>query len=464
MIKTTPRYFDRELETLDTLEIGRLQDRLVTETLDAIQKNEFFTSRYKNNGIRLDRVRGVAGLRDLPIVRKVDIVDDVADHPPYGSRLGGSPSSIVNVVESSGTTAAGREVQALDAVDLNAIVRAEKAGLIWAGATEGTVVALHFPVGMTAAGYWWTLALYELGCNTIRLGGQRSIGRLEYMHRYGVEQMLLGSHYLQRLMYLASENGYELRRDFPGLKSILLTGGGWNVEIAERWSAAWGATLYEQYGSSQRCIAWTCERGMVAEGRPGIIHGLPDQYVLEVIDPKTNEHVDEGSEGEIVLTVLGRRAMPLVRYGTGDRAIFRSGASCPCGRCFDGIEAGSVGRIDDMLRIRDRNLWPNEVDRVVLSTPSVLDYNAVVWIDARAQVRLSMELALEPTVGADAIGLITVELSRCLREETGLRFELTARALDSGEVDETALVDGKPRRWKDLRSTPGASPVWVHEA
>jgi phenylacetate-CoA ligase len=464
VITATPRYFDRELETLDTESVGRLQDQLVVETLDALQHNVFFMSRYKKEGVRLDRVRGVAGLRGLPIIRKPDVLDDLAEHPPYGSRLGGSPSSIVNVVESSGTSAAGREVQALDAADLNAIVTAEKVGFVWAGATEGTVVALHFPVGMTAAGYWWTLALYELRCNTIRLGGQRTTSRIEYMRRYGVEQMVLGSHYLQRLMYLASENGYELRRDFPGLKSILLTGGGWNVEIAERWSAEWGATLYEQYGSSQRCIAWTCERGMVAEGRPGVIHGLPNQYVLEVIDPKTNEHVDDGNEGEIVLTVLGRRAMPLVRYGTGDRAIFRSGTSCPCGRCFDGIEAGSIGRIDDMLRIRDRNLWPSEVDRVVLSTPSVLDYNAVAWIDARAQVRLSMELALEPTVGGDAIDVITGEVSRCLREETGLRFELTARSLDSGEIDETAIVDRKPRRWSDLRSTPGTTPPWIDEA
>lgn len=463
MISITPRFFDRELETLDASEVRGLQNRLVDETLSALQDNVFFASQYKKASVRLDRVRGVAGLGELPIVRKSDILEDLARNPPYGNRLGGSPAAIVNVVESSGTSAAGREAQALDASDLDAIVRAEKAGFVWAGATEGTVVGLHFPVGMTAAGYWWTLALYELGCNTLRLGGERTAHRLEYMKRYDVEQMVLGSHYLQRLTYLAMENGYDLRRDFPRLQSILLTGGGWSVETAEQWSATWGATLYEQYGSSQRCVAWTCERGMVDEGKPGLIHGLPDQYVLEVIDPTTNEHVDEGEEGEIVLTVLGRPVMPLVRYGTGDRAIFRSGRTCRCGRAFDGIEAGSVGRIDDMLRIRDRNLWPGEIDRLVLSTPSVLDYNAVVWIDATAQVRLSIDLALEPTVGVGAIDPIADRLSERLDREIGLRFEVSARALENSEVDETALVDGKPRRWKDLRSSPGTRPTWVRE-
>lgn len=461
MITSAPRFFDRELETLDADEIRKVQDRLVDETLEAVRANTFFESRYSRDHVALDRVHGVAGLRELPIVRKADMLEDLAEHPPYGRRLGVALESIVNVVESSGTSAAGREVQALDANDLEALLSSEKVGFIWAGATEGTVVALHFPVGMTAAGYWWTIALYGLGCNTLRLGGQRTKQRLEYMKNYDVEQMVLGSHYLERLTFLASTHGYEPTRDFPRLASILVSGGGWSIESAERWSATWGATLYEQYGSSQRCIAWSCEQGMVDRGRRGVVHGLPHHYVFEVIDPDTGDHVDEGAEGEIVLTVLGRRAMPLVRYGTGDRAVFRTGASCSCGRHFDGIEAGSVGRFDDMLRLRDRNLWPDEVDRIVLSTPSVLDYAAAAWIDEIAQVRLSMSLALEPTVGTRTIEPIISEVSARLREATGLRFELVARVLGTREVDETALIDTKPRRWSDLRATPGVAPTWV---
>ncbi len=461
MITPHPRYFDEELETLDARQVRTLQDRLVDETLQAIRHNAFFRSHYARNGVDLGRVRGVEGLRELPILRKSHILEDTAECPPYGQRLQGGAESIVNIVESSGTSGAAREVQALGASELNSLVDAERVGFIWAGATEGTVVALHFPVAMTAAGYWWTLALYGLKCNTLRLGGQRTHQRLEYMRRYGVEQMMVGSHYLQRLTFLAAEHGFEPRRDFPHLAALLVTGGGWSVETAEQWSATWGATLYEQYGSSQRCIAWSCERGMVDGGHRGVVHGLPHQYVVEVIDPTTGDPVEEGSEGEIVLTLLGPRAMPLVRYGTGDRAVFRPGTSCPCGRAFDGIEAGSVGRFDDMLRVRDRNLWPDEVDRVVFSTASVLDYAAAVWIDDIAQVRLSMNLALEPSMDARDSGDLLARLSARLREETGLRFELTGRAPENREVDDAALIDGKPRRWTDLRANPGVVPRWV---
>lgn len=430
------------------------------KTLARLGTNDFYTGFYARHGVDPTRERGLAELAELPLVRKADILADIAESPPYGRRLSVPASSIVNVVESSGTSASGKEVQALSADDLEALLESERIGFIWGGASAGTVVALHTPVTMTAAGYWWNLALYGLSCNVLRLGGMSTERRLSYMKSYSAEQMMIGGHYLQRMTYLAGVFGYDLRRDFERLQVIFVGGGGWSTETAERWAEEWGAVLHEQYGSSQRCIAWTCERGIVDGGRRSVVHFLPQHYVAEVLDPVSGEQVGEGEEGEIVLTLLGERAMPLVRYATGDRAIFRTGGSCRCGRAFDGIEAGSVGRFDDMVRVRDRNLWPDEVDRVVLSKRGVLDYQAATWIDAEAQVRLSMKLSLEPEVLGEA-EVLGAGIAAELKEATGLRFEVDVDTRESAAADRSEINDGKPRRWGDLRATPGEAPAWT---
>ncbi len=460
MTASSSRYFDQELESLGAGELRQLQDRLLRETLAGVSRNGFFGELYRRHGVDPSRVRGVADLALLPVVRKADIIGDAAEAPPYGRRLGVRPGEIVNVVESSGTSAAGREVQALSAADLEAVLASERAGFIWSGAGAGTVVALHVPVAMTAAGYWWTLALHGLGCNTLRLGGLSTRQRLSSMKSYGVEQMVIGGHYLQRMTYLAGVYGYDLRRDFEKLRVIFVGGGGWSTEMAERWAEEWDVVLHEQYGSSQRCVAWTCERGVLDRAGRGVIHFLPQFYVAELVDPGSGELVGEGEEGEIVLTVLGERAMPLIRFGTGDRAIYRSAGSCSCGRAFDGIEAGSLGRFDDMLRVRDRNLWPDEVDRVVLERAGVLDYEAATWIDDQAQVRLSLRVGVGPAALAGAAEL-GERLAGDLKEATGLRFEVVPETVGLSDIDRPEHNDGKPRRWQDLRSTPGKRPSWM---
>ena len=459
MLTTPPRYFDRNFETLGREEIQELRDRLIEDTLAVARDNHFYSSFYARAGVDVTRVRRAADLRELPIIRKADILADAAKRPPYGTRLATPPESIANVVESSGTSAAGKEIQALTASDLQRILDAEQVGFVWAGATEGTEVAVNVPVGITAAGYWWNLALHQIGCNTLRLGGMRTEQRLGYLKTYGAEQMLIDSHYLRRMTYLAGTYGYGLRHDFPRLKAIFVGGGGWTDQEAEQWADEWGAVLYEQYGSSQRCIAWTCEGGILQHNGRAVVHALPHHYLLEVVDPVTGKHVAEGEDGEIVVTLFGHEAMPLIRYGTGDHARFRTGESCPCRRAFDGIEAGSVGRLDDMIRVRGRNLWPEMVDKVVFARVGVVDYQGRVWTDQAAGERLSIRIWTFPEAAAEA-GSIAHELKSSLRLTTGLNFDVDTKPVTAMEIEAAAQAAAKPRRWFDNRGTTSAEPGW----
>lgn len=444
-------FFNRDLETADADSIHAMQDRLVREAVARAQQNRFFRRHYAAVSADADRIQTGADLRRLPIVRKADILADIAENPPFGNRLAVPTNQIRNIVESSGTSGSAAEVQALTEGDLDAVIDAEAVGFIWAGTTPGSIVAFNIPVTMTAAGCWWHLTLHRMGCNALRLGGIDTTRRLAYLQRYAASHMLAAGHYLRRLTHVAQAEGYDPGRDFPALKAIFVGGGGWSTATAEGWSQDWQATLYEQYGSSQRCFAWTCELGAVHHGQRGVIHGLPHTCLMELINPDTGEWADDGEEGEIVITLLNQEASPLVRYGTGDLAIRRVGRSCACGRPFDGIEAGSVRRMDDMLRVRGMNLWPAVVDETVLAHGAVVDYRGTVWLDDQASERVSLTVETWEGAADSQPADLAETLEREVKAATSLSCDVTVEPTAQRTTPTSMLVTGKGKRWTDLR-------------
>lgn len=427
-----------------------MQAALLRNVVAAAGRNRFYSDFYRRAGVDPARISRTFDIRQLPIVRKADILADLAAAPPFGRRLSVPSSEICNIVESSGTSGNAAEVQALTENDLESVLDAEAVGFTWAGAGRGTVVAVNAPVGMTAAGCWWHLTLYRLRCNVLRLAGMDTSRRLSYLQRYGANQLLVGAHYMRRMTHVAQAEGYDLAKDFRALDAIFVGGGGWTVNMAEEWADQWQARIYEQYGNSQRCLAWTCERGAVHRGQAGVVHGLPHTCLMEVVDPATGEWVDDGAAGEVVITLLSQQAMPLVRYGTGDRAIRRRGSSCGCGREFDGIEAGSVSRLDGMLRVRGTNLWPDVVHATVVAHRGVLDYRVEVRRDAQAREQITL-IADVPLATSDSEHeRLEQDLASQLKIATRLSIDVCCRVIDADEIRST-VADGKPRRWHDLR-------------
>ena len=454
--ETRTEYYEPEVERLSKPEIHALQIAQLRQDVERVMHdNAFYRPRYQAAGVRADRIRSLDDLARIPLVRKDDIVRDIAVRPPYGSRLQVPEHEIVNVVETSGTSGRGTEIQALTWNDWTRILRAEAFGFFWSGVRQGTVVAINTPVGMTAAGVWWLGALERLRANALRLGGSLSTEqRLMWMKRYSVEVLTASGAYLLRLEHIAAESGYDLAADFPRLRSIFCGGGGWSVKWASERAARWHARLFEQYGSSQRAIGWTCEQGMIRGDEPGIIHGLPHLWILEVLDP-SGEPVSPGDEGEIVITPLGQEAMPLIRYATGDRGRFVAGEACRCGRPFDGLQAGSIARFDDMLKIRGLNVWPDVLGRIVFDHREVVEYRGEVWIDDRGAERVRLDVEFRAQVDADRRRALLPELAAEILRRTGLRLAVdewegpSLLGSAAGGLDAQTL---KVKRWTDRRA------------
>ena len=135
---------------------------------------------------------------------------------------------------------------------------------------------------------------------------------------------------------------------------------------------AWGVTCFDHAGATE-AGAWAFD----CEARTGAIHLNEAEFIFEVIDAESGEPVEEGSRGELVISNLGRAAMPVLRYRTGD-VVEVTTEPCPCGRGFARIKGGVLGRCDDMLIVRGVNLYPSAIDNLIRSLPQVAEYQVAV--------------------------------------------------------------------------------------
>ena len=452
----TVEYFEPEYEGLSEAEIRALQLDLFRRDLERVWRaNRFYARAYYETALAPSDIRRLEDVRRLPTVRKADVLADAASHPPFGERLQVQLDDVVEIVESSGTTGQGREAQALTASDVELVNRAKMFQFFWVGCRKGTVVALHLPVTMAAGALWSLRALQRLGSNVLRLGNMDVEARLRYMKHYDVEVTAVSTSYIMRLEYAAEQGRFDLQADFPHLRSVYVGSGGWTIAWAQERAARWNARLFEVYGSSQRAFALTCEWGIVRGSDHGVMHFLPHLALTEVVNRRTGEHVAPGEEGEIVITPFGQQATPLIRYATGDRARFMPAGECPCGRAFSGIQAGSVGRYDDMLRLKELNVWPETIDSIVLGKQWVAEYRGDVFLGENARETARIQVEFRPGVGVAVRERLLHELAGEVRSVVGLRFaceEWTGPSLLSAEETGFNPDSLKIRRWTDRRS------------
>jgi phenylacetate-CoA ligase len=374
--------------------------------------NPFYRPRLK-----IPTIRDPASYRSLGTTTKEDVVADGNRHPPYGSRTIAQPQDIRMMVHTSGTSGKGMAVYALNAGDVEAIVRTEAVGFLWAGIGEGTRVLLTLPIGMTAAGLWYSAALRAIGANLLSVGPYSTERKVELLQQFEAEVVIGTPTYVQRLAVACEDSGIAAEK--TPVRTLIVAGQPFSLPWAQAMEARWGATLFEQYGCTEQAIAWTCPGGVIKAARLGVLHFPPESGYYEVIDRDSGERVGHGETGELVITPFGAEASPLVRYATGDRVRWMAPGTCPCGRPLAGIAAGEVERYDDMMKIRGVNVWPATFDQAVFSVESVTDYRGTVRIDDDGNERI--EIRAEG--GGDPGGLAEA-LSATIRRVTGLGAEV----------------------------------------
>ncbi|MQA81647.1 MAG: AMP-binding protein [Streptosporangiales bacterium] len=446
---------DPEVEKATPAELRRLQweglDRFLR---DRVWSNPFYAHKYALAGVRQRSITDQGAFTSLPTVDKSQILEDVRQHPPFGSRSVLDDSDLRQVVETTGTSGRGRERYPLNQTDVDGVRAMERFGFHWAGVTKGSVVMSCLPLTTRAAGQWYHDAVRSLGGVFLATGNYDTAEKLRYLSEYDVSLLCASSpSYLRRLEVAALNEGMS-PRDF-GVRAIMVAGEPFSIDWLVEREEVWGARIFEQYGSTQRAIAWCCDRGAVPGGGRGVLHTLPHLALYEVVDPETGEEVADGEAGELIITPFSATsASPLVRFATGDRVTKLPADACPCGRTLPAFEAGTVERYDNVFRARGVNFAVSDIDDVVLNS-GAREYQARIYIDQRTG-REELEILAELEPGPDHGETTLREIATRLRDAMGLRFDVRtyegSSLLPEGKSD---LI--KRQRWSDQRESRGGS-------
>lgn len=455
------RSFNSAIDALSRDELLELQWRKIQHQLAFLHaRNPFYRAALDRAGVRPDELRSIDEFRErVPTCTKLDLLDDQNLAPPYGTRLGIDPNRVVMTYTTSGTSGVGQEVYGHSWQDaLLSGTKYLEGPLHLAGLRPGDRVFAMTPIVMLAFGLMVAETMRLASFNEFEVFGLDSASKLAALKRFGAHAMVATPAHLARLSTISKEAGLDPKVDFPDLKAIMVAGQSYPLELALSLEAFWGTKLYETYGSSQGLghVGGTCERGAVADGERGAVHVFEHHELLEVLDPGTGKHVAPGEIGMGVITNLGVEGSPLLRFKTYDRMRWL-GATCPCGRPAAAIEAGTMDRYDDMMKVRGMNIWPQTIDDLLFAA-GVEEYVAEVWVDEAELEQVDIRLAFtadrrgapEPERGAEVARLV---------DEIKTRTNVTMRLR---EVDRSELpaFEFKAVRWNDRRQKDLARKVW----
>ncbi len=411
--------------------------------------SEFYREWFKRHDVKIEAINSITDFTSmLPLMRKEDVLKDQQVSPPFGLRLNVPVDKVVVQHISGGTSGRGQEVQGLTQYDRIQLAHLFSYGFHFSGIERGDVVATTFPT-TTSGGSVVYDSLVRLHARVLPIAAHDTLTKLRLMKQHRARVLLATPSYLKTLEVAAREQlGWNLATELD-IEIILTATEAFSVGRAEGIEKAWGAKLFEWYGSSQRAGASNCEFGAIHEGKRGLLHHIPQLVLLETLNRETQKPVEFGEVGEAVVTFLSSEASPLIRFATNDRVRLLPASYCPCGRCSDGYESGTISRYDDMMKVRGLNLWPVSVDDVVLAIPGVRNYFGCVTREESGREDISVDIEFEIGVPAIKKEEITRLIEAQLRAAIGLRMNVREAGHSLPEFKDT---ESKARRWLDKRN------------
>lgn len=410
-------YYRPHLETIDREQLQAHQwQRFGTLARRIWPSNTFYRRKWLAAGLQgPGDIASWADFYKLPFTKKQELVLDQAASPPWGTNLTFAVTEYVRMHQTSGTT--GRPLRWLDTAeawrwwcDCWSYV------LYGAGVTPADRLFFAFSFGPFVGFFSAFAAARVMGALTITAGGQDTHTRLASIMRNQATVLLCTPSYALHLAEVAEEQGIDLA---AGPLNILINAGepGANIPTTRaRIEAAFGAVCHDHTGMTE--IGATGFSCVAHQGT----HLIESEYIAEVIDPETGEHVPEGAKGELVLTNLGRTGSPLIRYRTGD-LVQLSTERCGCGRTFARMLGGVIGRADDMITVRGINIFPSAIEHIIRGYPQIAEFQIEVFkVKGMDEIRLKVEPV--PDLLDPALGQMLDRLREELRARLALRVDV----------------------------------------
>ena len=359
-----PNYYQPEIETMPYEELRALQnERLVKQVRHVWDNVPYYRQKMEAKGVTPDDIQSVDDLYKLPFLTKADLRDAY----PYG--LMGKPlSECVRIQSTSGTT--GRRVVAFYTqhdIDLweDCCARA----IVAAGGTREDVVHVSYGYGLFTGGPGLNGGSHRVGCLTLPMSSGNTDRQLQFMTDLGSTILCCTPSYAAYLAESIHEQGL---RDQIKLKAGIFGAEAWSEDMRHDIENKLGIKAYDIYGLTETSgpgVSFECEE------QTGM-HINEDHFIAEIIDPETEEVLPLGSKGELVFTAITKEAFPLLRYRTRDICVLRR-EKCSCGRTHVKMSK-PMGRSDDMLIIRGVNVFPSQIETVLMQQGYPANYQIIV--------------------------------------------------------------------------------------
>ncbi len=354
-------YWDPHIERMPLEDLHALQeDRLKSTVRYVYDHSAFYRRRFKEAGVEPGDIKTLADITKLPFTRKVDLRDN------YPTGMFSAPKSqVVRYHVSSGTTGKPTVVGYTKG-DIETWSESLARALTSIGLDSDDVVQVGYGYGLFTGGLGLHYGAERIGAAVLPVGTGNTERQIELMQDLGTTAIACTPSYFLHIMEVAEKMGISIKKDTK-LKAGIFGAEPWSLETRKRIEDATGINAYDIYGTSEISgpLFTECH---VKKG----IHVWADMFLIEVLDPKTDEPVADGETGELVFTTLHKFALPLIRYRIGDLSIMNS-EPCECGRTHPRIMR-ILGRTDDMLIIRGINVFPSQVESVLMNIPEVGDH------------------------------------------------------------------------------------------
>ncbi len=422
---------------LDRDSLRALQLKRLRATLERVQQRvPFYREAFAKAGVTPADLKTLDDLRRFPFTVKTDL----RDHYPYGL-FATDMSEVVRVHASSGTT--GKPIvvgYTKDDIDIWSEVMCRTFQCL--GLTRSDVVQNAYGYGLFTGGLGAHYGLERLGCTVIPMSGGQTEKQLLVIRDFGATAICCTPSYFVHLIEEAEKAGFSIRD--TTLKRGIFGAEPWSEEMRDRIEKDSGILAYDIYGLSEVIgpgVASDCE------SKCGL-HIFEDHFYPEIIDPATGEVLPPGMEGELVFTMITKRALPLIRYRTRDITTLHY-EKCTCGRTLVRMEKVRR-RSDDMLIIRGVNLFPSQIESILLEVEGTQPHYQLLVTRNGAMDDLEVRIEVTPEVFSDEVRSLETlrnKIHEKIKQLIGLSAKVTL--VEPGTIERSI---GKAKRVIDMRA------------
>jgi len=429
-------YWNEKMETLGKEDLLSLQEKrlkkLVRYSFDNVP---LYRKKFKDAGLRPDDIKDLGDASKIPFTYK----DDLRDSYPFGM-FSVPLDETIRIHASSGTTG-NPTVVGYTKEDVDVWTEMMARCMVATGCTDKDVVQVSYGYGLFTGGLGLHYGSEKIGATVVPASGGNTKRQLKLIQDLGTTAIACTPSFALYLSEVAKSMGQDLVNSQLGIG--ILGAEPWSEGLRQRIEENLGIKAYDIYGMSELCgpgVSVECE------AQNGL-HIWGDHFLVETIDPVTEEVLEPGSKGELVFTPLTKYALPLLRYRTRDISMI-DWEECECGRCHPRM-LRVMGRSDDMLIIRGVNVFPSQVEHTLMGIEGVGDNYQITLTKKGPMDVISLDVEVTGETFSDKVGDMVGLKNRIeneLRSDIGITIQV--KLVQAGSIPRS---EGKAKRVIDLR-------------